>query len=1028
MKKNNFLCVFFVFLMATFSGQLFAQEGQTVRGKVTSAADNSPLPGVNIVVQGTTIGTITDIEGNYELRVPNPADDVLLFRFIGFADKEVPVDGRTIINVSLEESIIALDEVVAVGYGTVKKSDLTGAVGSLDAEMVTAKGTTGALESMQGAVAGVQISSATGRIGDGFNIQIRGQNTLVEGAEPLYVVDGVITDGIDFLNPQDIARIDILKDASSTAIYGSRGTNGVVIVTTKQGADVVSKAVVSYDGYYGVKAPARLPDLMNGEKWWYYHRSAYLATASDSNDNGQIDPEELEAAYLGGSGNPELVRRVENNETTDWYDEVLKNGKQQNHYISISGANKDVSYIMGIGYQNEEGNIENESLDKYSFKASVNHKVSEKLSAGSNINVSLSELEMGSQYAMREAFRLNPFLSPRDSIGNLVPQPGKYTTPDGRYLIDKTSTYNPILEINNSSDNTRRWNGVGNVFLEFKPVEPLTLKTTFMVGYDQSRRGRSWGALTDIGQSNGNQPVAQRDTEEDFTYTWDTQAAYEKSFGEHDLNLMGLFSMYERRIETSMMYTRNLPFESLYYNMGSGAQSTYNIGSNYIKMSLLSYVLRLNYDFRDKYLLTLSNRWDGSSNLSEGNKWKAFPSGAFAWRISEEPFMENFGALSNLKARISYGLTGNNNVDPYATASYADRQTYYDFMGETALGFIPSQIANKILTWETTTEVNFGLDFGFFRNRISGALDIYNRLSEDLLMDQRLPLETGWEEMTANVGSVRNKGFEMSLHTVNFDRKDFSWRTSFTFSKNNNEIESLYGQSEVDDVANGWFIGEAINSEYNYKFDGIWQADEADEAARYGQTEGQARVVDVNKDGVIDPDDDRMILGSNDPDWSGSFSTNLRYKGFDFSLSLFTNQGVFVYSGFHSNFVDMRDRGRAKLDVDSWYIPENAAGLPSQLSNEYPQPRNGGTYWRNDGVGYYREADFVKVKNISLGYTFNKSITQSIGMSSLRIYTNVLNPFVFTDYDGFDPEWAGADYGDAGISFVTYQFGVNARF
>lgn len=1027
MKKNNFLRLcFLLFLSAVFS-LAQGQEGHVVRGTVTSALDGMPLPGVNIIIKGTTTGTITNGDGIYELSLNNPDEAVLVFKFIGFNDMEVPVENQTRINAQLEESIIGLDEVVAVGYGTVSKRDLTGSVGSLDADMVTEKGTTSPLESIQGAVAGVQISSSTGRIGDGFDIQIRGKNTMSDDSDPLYVVDGVITDGIDFLNPQDIARIDILKDASSTAIYGSRGTNGVVIVTTKQGADSKSEAVVTYDGYYGVKTPARLPKLMDGEKWWYYHKSAYLATASDSNGDGIIDAQEHEASYLG-TANSELLRRAQANETTDWYDEVLKNGKQQNHYISISGASEDLSYVMGIGYQNEEGNINNEYIDKYTFKTSVNHKVSEKVTAGASLNVSLTEQEMGSQNAMREAFRLNPLLSPRDSTGVLVPMPGKYTTPDGDYLINKTSTYNPILEINNSSDNIRRYNGVGNAFLQFKPIDELTLKTTFSVGYDQSRRGRSWGALTDDGASNDGQALAQRDTEEDLNYTWDNQISWDKSFGEHHFNAMGLYSMYERRIETSMMSTTNLPFNSQYYNMGNGAQSSFNIGSNYLNTSLMSYVFRLNYDFKDRYLITLSNRWDGASNLSEGNKWNSFPSGAFAWRVSEEPFMENFGTLSNLKARVSYGLTGNNNVDPYKTVSNADNQTYYSFGGNTVNGFIPSQIANKILTWETTSELNLGIDFGFFRNRIAGSVDVYNRLSEDLLMKQKLPKETGWEELDANVGSVRNKGIEISLTTVNIDNGDFSWRTTFTFSKNTNEIESLYGQTEVDDVGNGWFIGEAIESEYNYKFDGIWQADEAAEAASYGQTEGEAKVVDVNEDGVIDPNDDRMILGSNDPDWSGGFSTNLKYRGFDFSLNLFTNQGMFVYSGFHSNFVDMRDRGRAKLDVDSWYIPDNDAGIPAQYSNEYPQPRNGGTYWRNDGVGYYRLVDYVKIKNISLGYTFERNFANRLGMSHLRIYTNVLNPFVFTDYDGFDPEWAGSDYGDGGVSSVTYQFGISARF
>jgi TonB-linked SusC/RagA family outer membrane protein len=390
MKKNNFLRLFFLLFLSAVFSLAQGQEGHVVRGTVTSASDGMPLPGVNIIIKGTTTGTITNVDGIYEMSLNNPDEAVLVFKFIGFNDMEVPVENQSTINAQLEESVIGLDEVVAIGYGTVSKRDLTGSVGSLDAEMVTEKGTTSPLESIQGAVAGVQISSNTGRIGDGFSILIRGRNTMSDDNIPLYVVDGVVTDGIDFLNPQDIARIDILKDASSTAIYGSRGTNGVVIVTTKQGSDSKSKAVVTYDGYYGVKTPARLPEMMDGEKWWYYHKSAYLATASDSNEDGIIDAQEHEASYLG-TANSELLRRAQANETTDWYDEVLKNGKQQNHYVSISGASENVSYVMGIGYQNEEGNLNNEYIDKYTFKTSVNHKVSEKVTAGASLNVSLTE-------------------------------------------------------------------------------------------------------------------------------------------------------------------------------------------------------------------------------------------------------------------------------------------------------------------------------------------------------------------------------------------------------------------------------------------------------------------------------------------------------------------------------------------------------------------------------------------------------------------------------------------------------------
>nr|WP_321452516.1 TonB-dependent receptor [uncultured Carboxylicivirga sp.] len=1004
---------------------LMAQETTQVTGKVTS--DNGePIPGVNVIESGTTNGTITTVDGDFSLMVTDVESTVLILSFIGYENQEVVIGKQRNFKITMIESSIGLDEVVAVGYGTVKKRDLTGSVGSVDTEMITERGTTNALEAMQGAVAGVQISSSTGRIGDGFDMVIRGKNSMNSSAAPLYIVDGVQTDDIDFLNPQDIARIDILKDASSTAIYGSRGTNGVVLVTTKQATEAKSGVTISYDGFYGVRTPTRLPELMDGQKWWDYHQSAYLATAKTDPETGTVTEETLYNAVIG-TANSELLRRVNSNETTDWYDVVLQNGQQQNHYISMSGNANNISYILGVGYQEETGNIPNESLNKYNFKGSVNHKVNDKFNAGASFSFALSEQEVGSDVAMREAFRLNPFLSPVDSLDNLIDQPGKYRDANGNYLINKTSTWNPVLEIQNSSDNTRRWNGIANAFAQYTFAPWISFKTNFMVGLDNSRRGRSWGERTNTGASNG--ISAKRHTYEDLNYTWDNQININKDYGDHSFNLMALQSAFSRRIETSYMNANNLPFESDIYNIGTGDQSTFIINSGYSKNTLQSYVLRLNYGYKSRYLLTLSNRWDGASVLSEGNEWGSFPSAAFAWRVSEEAFMNNADFVSNLKLRLSIGTTGNSSgVGAYSTQSYADEMTYYDMAGSTVNGFIPSTIANTKLKWERNKEHNIGFDYGLLNNRIFGSFDYYNRLSEDLLMEQKLPIESGWKSMWANVGSVRNKGVELTLTTINVDNGLIKWETIFTFSKNKNTIESIYGQNEVDDIGNNWFIGESIDSEYNYKFDGIWQADEAEQAESFGQTEGQAKVVDLDGDGVIDPNEDKVILGSNDPDWTGGFITRLRISDFDFGLSLFTSQGVFVYSNFHANYTDMRDRGRAKLNVDSWYVPENDAGLTAQASNEYPQGRNGGTYWRNDGVGYYRDASFVKIKNISVGYTFKQDLISNIGMKYCRLYVNILNPFVFTDYDGFDPEWAGASLNSGGVSSVTYQFGASVKF
>ena len=993
------------------------QQIKSVTGKVTDSNGN-PLPGVTVVVKGSTTGVITDANGKYSLS--NIAgNSSLQFSFVGMKMQLIAVGNQTTINVSLEDETIGIEEVVAVGYGTVKKRDLTGSVASMDNEMIVERGSTSPMESMQGQIAGVQINSNNGRIGGGFDITIRGINTLSKTNAPLYVVDGVPTENIDFLNPQDISRIDILKDASSTAIYGSRGTNGVVLVTTKQASEVDGTYDISYSGYYGIKAVARLPQMMSGDEWWQYRQDAVIA--------GFKNPMTItKDQVISATGAAWYMDKIDNGNYTDWYDEVLKTGNQRNHHISISGQSKNnISYVIGIGYQGEEGLIDKESIDKYSIKANIYHKINERWAAGTNINFTFTDQQSGSNTAMSDAFRLPPVSSPRDSEGKLILQPGNFVNSSGQEF-SMTSTWNPLLTIANSDDNTRNYNILGNAFIEFTPVKKLSMKSTLSFGTFNSRRGRYWGALTDQGNANGKQPMAIVDKDENLNYTWDNQVNYQKTFGDHDINLMGLFSVYSTRSESSSIDVKNLPFDSGIYNVGS-AGTINSVGSDYTMATMLSYVTRANYTYKGKYLFTLSNRWDGSSKLSEGNQWSAFPSGAFGWRLSDENFLKGVNVVSNLKLRTSYGYTGNNAVAPYNTKSYANKIVYYDFNGAAANGFIPSNIANNLLTWEKTREMNVGLDFGFYKNRITGSIDVYDKLSKELLMEQRLPLESGWASMQANVGSVSNKGIEMVLKTINVDTKNFTWETTLTFTKNVNKIVEIYGGKD-DDIGNNWFIGQPVLVHYNYKYDGVWQASEAEEAKFYGFKEGNAKIVDYGAKGY-NANEDRVILGSPLPDWIGSFSTYLKYKNFDFTASMFTNQGVLVFSYFHDNFADVRDRGRQKLKLN-YYVPKNSVTAVDgpRASNQYPQPRNEGSFWTSDNVGFYHDASFVKVKNITLGYTLGKTALDALHIKSCRIYTNILNPFVFTKYEGYDPEWGGATLEEGGVSSITYQFGINLHF
>ncbi|GLB53421.1 SusC/RagA family TonB-linked outer membrane protein [Neptunitalea chrysea] len=1009
------------------SGTLYAQTSRTITGTILEEGTNIPLPGVNVIEKGTSNGTSTDFDGNFSITVSS-ADAIIEISYIGFTPQEISTKGKTTIDVVLVPDTQALDEVVVVGYGTQKKSDLTGAIGSLDAEALTERKMTNPLESLQGNVPGVQISNSTGRIGDGFNITIRGASSLTGSSTPLFVVDGVPTDNIDFLNPQDIQQMDILKDASSTAIYGSRGANGVIIVTTKNGTQAKGGLSVSLDTYIGFKEVARLPDMMDAQTWWRYHQSAYLATAADDPATGEVSAATLYASVIG-SNNSELERRANDNEWYDWYDIMLKSGFQSNNFVNINGrADNGLGYNIGMGYQTETGNIENESLDKYTFNLGLDHKINDKLTVGGSVKIALTEQQDGSDQAMRDAFRLNPFLSPYDVDGTtLYELPGKLKDENGDWLINKTSTYNPVLTVKNTSDLKKRWKGIGNAFIQYKPIEWLTLKSNFSTSFLNYRRGQYWGLKSEKGASLGDASGAITKSE-NFNYTWDNQVNVDYTFNEkHRFNFLALQSVYMDKTESTYQYAYGFPFDTGFYNTGSGDQSSYIINSGYSKQQLSSYALRLNYTLDDKYLFTVSTRWDGSSLFPEEYRWDSFPSAAVGWRVSQEDFLSGNKVISNLKLRASYGYTGNNVIDPYSTVNVLDGQTYYDFGGNAANGWIPLGLANTLLKWEKTREFNFGIDYGLYKGRISGSVEIYDRLSEDLLMNQDLPSESGWPNVAANVGKVSNKGVEATLNTTIINKEKLRWDASFTFTKNTNKIKELYGQTEDDDIGNNLFIGNSTNSYYNFLYDGVWQADEVDEAASYNQTEGQAKVKDVNGDGQI-TSDDRIILGNSDPKWSGSFFTKVTFGQFDLSASIITNQGVLVYSSFHSNFANVRDRGRQKLDLN-WYVPANDAGLEAQYTNDNPQPRNEGTYWINNNIGYYRDASFVKVKNISLGYTLPSKTLEKIGnIKYLRLYANVLNPFVFTEYDGYDPEWAAASLGVGRPSYVTYQFGLSLKF
>ncbi|KUJ63577.1 SusC/RagA family TonB-linked outer membrane protein [Flavobacteriaceae bacterium CRH] len=1028
LKKKVKCNLAFLFFLNFFISTTMSAQSSVVEGKITDASGLS-LPGVNIQEKGTKNGTSTDFEGSFKLNVTNNKA-ILVISYLGFQTQEVSIAGKSKVNVSLAEASNSLNEVVVVGYGSVKKTDLTGSVSTINAATITERNTTNALEAIQGSTPGVQISSSTGRSGDGFKVVIRGNNSLV-GSSPLYVVDGVPTDGIDFLNPQDIARMDVLKDASSASIYGSRGASGVIIVTTKSGISAKSGISVSFDTSYGNKSAARLPKMMSGEEWWKFHQTAYMSATPATQTPAQL-------AALAGNQSPLLVSRANSGYNFDWYDAVLKSGMTENNYLNISGRSESgLSYNLGFGVQSDKGLIDNDSTDKYSFKLGLNHKINDKFSTGANVTIARLDNQLGSDLAMQDAFRLSPLMSPwaidaagNELVGTNFFLPGKLTYPDGSWAINKTSTVNPLVEIANSSQTEKTWQTVGNVYLQYQPMKWFSFKTTFAAGIENTVTSISNKAQTNAGVTLNGKNSASIKNFNNFNYTWDNQIDLKHTFNEvHDVSVLLLQSIYSNVDETSYLYSNNQPFDVGSDNLGSGVQTSYNLTSGYAKNTLSSYAVRLNYAFKDKYLLTASNRWDGSSVLSEGNKWQNFPSVALGWKISKESFLEGNNIVSDLKLRASLGYTGNDNVAPYTSQALLNQQTFYANGANVVSGWQSENLANQALTWEKTRELNFGLDYGFLKNRISGSVDVYDRLSDKLIYKQQLPLETGYKNTFANVGSVSNKGVEVLLTTKNIKSKNVNWETTFTFTKNVNKLESIYNQDQVSDIGNKLIIGSELNPNYNYVYDGVWQESEAVQAASYGQAPGQARPKDLNGDGKFNQDD-RTVIGNANPDWQGSLYSKLTVGQFDFNFSVITSQGQTVLSTFHQNFADVSDRGRQKLAMD-YFIPTNGTGIEANANNENPRPgpvaTGAGAYWTSL-FGYYRDVSYVKIKNISLGYTFNSDLLKKLKMSNFRIYVNVLDPFVFTDFDGYDPEWAGSAFGVNRPASVTTQLGLSVKF
>ncbi|MBG6233993.1 TonB-linked SusC/RagA family outer membrane protein [Pedobacter sp. CAN_A7] len=975
----------------------------TVTGKVLDET-NMPIPGATITIKGLSRGTQTDTNGNYSLIAPENA--VLIVSYIGYDPQEIQLDSRTTLNIKLVPSSQKLNEVVVVGYGTQRRADLTGSIASVNANTIARAATTDATGALQGNTPGVTVVKRVGKPGSGFAINIRGISSFGGNNSPLFVIDGVpTTSGLNDLNPADIEKIDVLKDASATAIYGSRGAKGVVIVTTKRGKS--GKTVISYDAYMGVRTPANLPDMMSGPEYVAYMMQLYKNTgrSTDRSNTSFFTANEWENIDAGNY--------------TDWSSMFITNGLQMNHNVSVSGGDEKTKFSFGGGYLQEQGNVSPEDFKRYSIRVNIEHQISKKWRAGMNFYGAQNLQNEGSAETLRSSYRIHPVASAVNSNGDRIERP----------LANSQGLVHPYFDQENEIRRNRWVRSFGQLFLQVEPIEYLTLKTSFSPGIYSERRGWYRGLPSKNALDNQAVSHAESRTNEQFTWIWDNQVTYARTFGEHKITATAIQSAQKDREEWNQLDGVNLPFRSLWYNLGS-AKNTLPNGTlrapvnvtGFRKITLASARGRLNYTFKDKYLFTASGTWDGSSRLAEGNQWAFFPSAAFAWRLSEEPFIKKITAINDLKLRLSYGESGNDRVDPYSTQATLASTVYY-FGNTLAQGYAPGLLANKNLGWETTKEINLGLDYTMFDNRVSGTVDVYNRTITDVLLNRNLPAPVGYGSVLANIGKLRNRGIEVGLSTTNIQSGKFSWKTDFVFDANKNVILET-GNGKNDDIGNRWFIGQPIQVNYDYKFDGIWQLDQAEAAAAFGQKPGMVRVLDISgpngvPDGVIN-EADRTIIGKRAPSWTGSFANTFRYGNVDLYIMAYTRQGEQFLSQFHQTFASYSSQWINQARGDYW-TPENP-------SNTFPAPGGTAAAGNFAGAANYRTGNFVRISNITLGYTFASKVLQKLNLNNLRVYATATNPFLFSKFDGYDPEWSSDNVYGGAISSSTYMFGLNLGF
>ncbi len=963
---------------------------QTVSGTITDE-NGEPLPGATIQEKGTTNGTITNVEGQFTLSVP--ADAVLTVSFVGYETQELSLNGRSVLDVRLATDVSSLEEVVVVGYGTQKKSDIVGSVVSISKERLEQNANPNIFQALQGAAPGLSIQRSNGEPGTSGSIQVRGLNSISASNEPLIVLDGIPFAGnIRDLNPNDIASVEILKDASASAIYGSRAASGVILITTKRGE---KETVIELNSSWSFQNEAVKYELMDPDKFYEIRRLAYEL---DGLLSGVAEGDVL-ATILEQN---ELIS-FQNGETVDWMSEMLnENALRQDYQVSIRTGNENIKEYFSVSFMDEAGLEQSTGFSRITLQNNLElTSITDWLTVGDNFSLSINDYErrVGGLSGSTAYYRLSPY-------ARIFNEDGTYTIfPQANDNLHR----NPVAENVLTSRENKFKNLFNNIYVVISPgfAEGLSFTSRLGSTFRNTFSGIYYPAGTFLGDAlDGSAEVSNS---ERVNLTWENILNYNTSFGNHNIDLTALYSQQHETFESSTASASGFVSDDyLWHNLAAGAVVG-TPGTMLDEWDILSYMFRAVYNFNEKYYLTATGRRDGYSGFGAGNKYGFFPSVALAWRISEEGFINTDSWLDDLKIRGSYGSVGNQAVGTFNSLARLTNAQHY-FGEELTAGLRVSSLANTDLGWETTNTLNLAVDFATFEGRLSGTLEFYNSITNDILLNRQIPKTTGQDNITFNIGKVKNTGVEVLINTIPVVTDNFQWRIDLNFFRNQNEILDLFGDKK-DDVANNWFIGEPLGVYFDYEFDGIWQLGQESEIANSAtpsRSPGDARLVDQNDDGILDAED-RVIVGYQQPDWSGGISSTFTYQGLSLNIFIQTVQGrdSRLSSQNNNRFGRVNDP-----PYDFW--------TPTNPSNTWVKPGiNNGLFYGSMDI---YDASFWRIKDITLAYTLPETIFNSIGIKRAKVFANLHDYFTFTKFPYIDPESASTYQ----ISIPKYvQFGFN---